>query len=342
MVRSLAAAIGAVKHPALDVETWIPDTPVFRQWAESALGLTFVYKAIERRGKWARLRETVLRPPRFAEHDKVLVLGDLPLAGVGHQTVFIHLAHLVAPQVDGYVSRSLSYRIQRWVLARNLKYTSKVIVQTSAMGDSLRRSYPRFEGAINVISSPSPIAGVRAVESLGRGRLFRFLFPAGALPHKNHAVLWATARCCLADSVPAEFLVTLDEAEAAKFDPRPANVVICGKLTAEKMVEAYAAADGLFFPSVLESYGLPLVEAMGAGLAIVAADRPYARCLCGDRAHYFSPYDSGAATKAIRDAIEAHHAGEKPQWGDRLGLIEPDWPSAARKFLAVVFEANGR
>jgi glycosyltransferase involved in cell wall biosynthesis len=62
------------------------------------------------------------------------------------------------------------------------------------------------------------------------------------------------------------------------------------------MAALYAQADCLLFPSKLETWGLPLTEAQAHGLAILAADLPYAHETIGEypRAAYFAPQDAAA------------------------------------------------
>jgi glycosyltransferase involved in cell wall biosynthesis len=56
-----------------------------------------------------------------------------------------------------------------------------------------------------------------------------------------------------------------------------------------ELVDLYRAVDACVFPSICESFGHPLVEAMAAGKPLVCADRPYARELCGEYALYVDP-----------------------------------------------------
>jgi glycosyltransferase involved in cell wall biosynthesis len=66
----------------------------------------------------------------------------------------------------------------------------------------------------------------------------------------------------------------------------------------------YSSADAFIYPSVVESFGHPLVEAMAAGLPIIAADVPINRELCGDAALFFSPFDSADLAHKIRTLMQ--------------------------------------
>lgn len=65
----------------------------------------------------------------------------------------------------------------------------------------------------------------------------------------------------------------------------------------------YAHAELFVFPSYLESFGLPLLEAMAAGTPLVASDLPVFREIADDAAFYADPHDSAALASAIESAL---------------------------------------
>ncbi|MFN0063060.1 MAG: glycosyltransferase family 4 protein [Myxococcaceae bacterium] len=72
-----------------------------------------------------------------------------------------------------------------------------------------------------------------------------------------------------------------------------------GVLKAEGLAKLYAEASLFVYPSVVESFGHPLAEAMAAQRPIVAADVPINRELCQDAAVYFSPFDPSSCAEAM-------------------------------------------
>ncbi len=62
----------------------------------------------------------------------------------------------------------------------------------------------------------------------------------------------------------------------------------------------YRDHDIFVFPSVAETFGHPLVEAMNSGMPIALAERPVNREVCGDAAVYFDPLSISQAVEKIQ------------------------------------------
>jgi glycosyltransferase involved in cell wall biosynthesis len=76
-----------------------------------------------------------------------------------------------------------------------------------------------------------------------------------------------------------------------------------GYLGGNALRAAYHNATILVMPSLVESGNITLTEAMTMGTPIVAADRAYARDLCGDAAVYFDPNRPAELAAVISDLI---------------------------------------
>lgn len=59
------------------------------------------------------------------------------------------------------------------------------------------------------------------------------------------------------------------------------NIVFEGSIPFEKLLSYYKSSHVLLFPSYIETLGLPLLEAAGAGIPIIVSDLPYARDVIG-------------------------------------------------------------
>ncbi len=79
----------------------------------------------------------------------------------------------------------------------------------------------------------------------------------------------------------------------------PANLFELGAAREEELVAIYQRADALIFPSTLEGFGLPLLEAMAAGCPVVSSDASSLPEVGGDAVLYFSPHDPAAAAAQV-------------------------------------------
>ena len=71
------------------------------------------------------------------------------------------------------------------------------------------------------------------------------------------------------------------------------RVHLVGELSDSALRDLYAGARGVVVPSLGEGFGIPLVEGMAVGTAIVVSDIPVFREIAGDVALYFDPHDPG-------------------------------------------------
>jgi len=77
------------------------------------------------------------------------------------------------------------------------------------------------------------------------------------------------------------------------------NVEELGYVAPSHLHALYTMADVYVFPSFIESFGHTMVEAMGHGLPVVAADTPVNREVCGQAARYFNTFDPDNCAEQI-------------------------------------------
>jgi glycosyltransferase involved in cell wall biosynthesis len=119
------------------------------------------------------------------------------------------------------------------------------------------------------------------------------------------------------------------------------DVARLGYVAAEDLPDLYAAARLLAYPSTLEGFGLPPLEAMAAGVPVLAADIPVLREVSGDAAHLVDPLDEDAiaAGLAALATEEPLRAALVARGRDRVR--EMGWRRPAEETLAVYREVAG-
>jgi len=220
----------------------------------------------------------------------------------------------------------IAFRMRRWLILRSARSADVVMTPTQAMLDELRRFVDVRKAVVNpygvAMSQPIEEAkrGVSKPLEVARNHAVRLLYVSMYYEYKNLRTL-----------LRALFLI--NKKDAAKFNlktttspswtgagwtlthqqdlrlARQAGIAehldFVGPLSREETESLYRASDIFVFPSLSESFGFPMAEAMSHGLPIVAADTPVNREVCGDAAVYFHPLSAeDLAERLLQLAID--------------------------------------
>ena len=169
-----------------------------------------------------------------------------------------------------------------------------------------------------------------------------FIYPATPLIYKNHILLLQALRL-LKEQNRSLFLkmrlhFTFGEEntlhlkdQACKLGVSEA-IVYEGVLPFKQLLSYYRSMDALLFPSYIETFGLPLLEAAGSGLPIIASDLPYVLDVIGgyEGVSYCNYKDAGAWASAIETLCQHEkktyssfqYPENKGGWKDFFALVE--------------------
>jgi glycosyltransferase involved in cell wall biosynthesis len=101
----------------------------------------------------------------------------------------------------------------------------------------------------------------------------------------------------------------------------------------------YPHARLFVFPSYLETFGHPLLEAMAAGVPVLAGDIPVSREVAGDAARYANPHDTRALARAMAALLDDPAGAQALVERGRTRVAEFSWDRSARAHLAL-FDAS--
>ena len=117
------------------------------------------------------------------------------------------------------------------------------------------------------------------------------------------------------------------------------DVVLTGHIEGEQLARAIASADILLHPSVTETFGNVLTEAMASGLAIVSAEAPNVRGMIENgETGLLRPAEAGALADAVALLIDA--PGERQRLGAaaRAASAAFGWDAASAAARAAYLE----
>jgi glycosyltransferase involved in cell wall biosynthesis len=198
--------------------------------------------------------------------------------------------------------------IRRTILA-GAKRSHAIIVQTETMRKRMLIDAPELDGRIHVIPSGFRTSSLNPVIRPDKKALIdnsshpRLIYVSHPSEHKNHINLVQALHDVARHFNQVSLLLTLEcDPPNQRYDSfvkeviktsitRGVNeyLIWLGILTPDEVSYALSNSDLMVFPSLSESFGLGLVEAMAASCPIVASDLPYAREVAGEAAAYFDP-----------------------------------------------------
>jgi glycosyltransferase involved in cell wall biosynthesis len=85
-------------------------------------------------------------------------------------------------------------------------------------------------------------------------------------------------------------------------------------------------AQALLFPSFTEGYGLPVLEALQAGLPVIAADLPVYREFAGNFPEYLDPLNASAWLEAVEAYSDSANRRRVRRVEALAGFRGPTWP----------------
>jgi glycosyltransferase involved in cell wall biosynthesis len=140
---------------------------------------------------------------------------------------------------------------------------------------------------------------------------YDFLYVATGEPHKNHLTLLEAWKLLASEGLYPSLCLTVSESdypvlarivEQTKADLK-LNIYNVPAASPSEMRQLYRQARAMVYPSVMESFGLPLVEARQAGLSIIAAELDYVRDLI-DPEESFDPHSPQSIARAIKRFLQ--------------------------------------
>ncbi len=139
------------------------------------------------------------------------------------------------------------------------------------------------------------------------------------------------------DPADRERIIRLAEAEGVKD-----LVEIVGVVPHSRLAAWYRGAAMLIYPSAVETFGLPPLEAMACGCPVVASNRTSVPEITGDGAINVDPDDIASLAGAIRGVLTRDNL----RWGLRVcgfaNVRRFTWEEAGRRTLAALREAVRR
>lgn len=260
--------------------------------------------------------------------------------------------------------QSLAIRVRRQMARWTMQASQSIVVPSNAMRQMILRYCPeippeRFSVIPHAFdlkhfcSGSALSATLQAKLEMAPPQTIRLLYVSHLEPHKDIATAIEVARLLTEAGEDFRLYLTMDRRDdpnaydALQMRIRKTGlserVINLGRVPEEEVYHLYQQCDIFLFPSLCESFGFPMKEALAMGLPIVAADTPINREMCGEAAYYFPPRDAKAAAWAVSKLI--HDKGLREQMSDlarrQFATTTLDWHTYAKAILSLISRTIG-
>lgn len=250
------------------------------------------------------------------------------------------------------VGRSSPTRtITSWLMARSARTATRVLTVSHAASQAIQTHLGIREDRISVVHNgsteppPSPAEPWDVVAPIGvRGGRPIVLSTGNRMPHKNFEGLLRAVAVLPPDRRPVTVIPGSHgpdplEPLVAELDLRR-DVVLPGWVTTAQLEALYAVADLYVCPSLTEGFGLPVVDALRRGCAVLANDIDVLREVGGDVASYADARDPQAFALAMQTRLQASKrpgdSARRIAWAQRFS-----WDAAAAGTAAALGQTLG-
>lgn len=310
------------------------------------------FRAVEAEIPWFTVREQLQLPRLVARerldlvhypHLTVPLASRTPFVITIHDLNYLDRAAIFADGGSGSRVRRAGYRVE---LAK-AKRARRLIAVSEHTRDSVVRELrlDPAQVAVTYEAADPPGAVEPDVSVLSRHGLDApfFLYVGAAYPYKNlarlidgFAQLGGDRKLVLAgdqeDFGPALKQRAADAGLAER-------VVFPGRVSDAELAALYGAALAYVFVSLSEGFGLPGLEAMRAGLPVVAAHAGSLPEICSDAAWYCDPHDVASIAEALAEVATDEQLRSRLVSLGQERAAEFSWRRTAEQTLAVYREA---
>jgi len=218
--------------------------------------------------------------------------------------------HDIIPLTQFWDRNELKRKIFIFYLKRALKYSTKIITISNTVADELRKNFKGIDKKIEIIYEFVDDKFTKQNQTYDRivDKPY-LLFVGNRRRHKNLSLL-VKAFATIKEKIPHYLVIAGNkDREKDEVDILVENlniqerVIQLIKLSDEDIVSLYRFADLFVFPSLLEGFGLPPLEAVSLGCPVILSDIPILREIFGEAGFYFNPHSEEDLAKTILKVI---------------------------------------
>jgi glycosyltransferase involved in cell wall biosynthesis len=247
------------------------------------------------------------------QNNDFLFFGNLPPLFLRNEKSTLFFQNLIMLKSAQSYHFSFKSKIKQWIEKKWLQFKISNVQTVVVQSELVKKLFQlEFNHAVVVVLPFFNDFEVTKHLDLKIKKEFDFIYVASADPHKNHLNLLKAWLRLKEEGFIFTLLLTLetlpDEEWALlnKINLEFTSIKLIKSSTRAELFELYQKSNALVYPSLIESYGLPLIEADRLKLPIVASDLAYVYEFV-QPAVTFDPND----VESIAQSLKQYMNGEK-------------------------------
>jgi glycosyltransferase involved in cell wall biosynthesis len=310
-------------------------------------------------GWLSRIHGDVIELPKKLEREKFSAIVSLTNFGpiwtsVPHiffQRNSLYYCSYYLAKITGRLK--LETLLRRRLAIESMKRADLIVTPSNAMAEMIRETCPavrnRFFSTLyhgfTTDSMQEPLA--EKFRSMLSVDSYKLLYPTHPAPHKGFDILFNLLALLKKEGLQCTLFTTIEKkdwpSEVEKYEKQIQklslndSIVFMGRIPQGQMGELYQACDLMIYPSLCESFGFSMIEAMGYNLPVIAADTPINKEICGEAVLYYPSLDSAAGAKAVKMALNDEVLNNLKKYGkEKTRSFDWSWKRYTKNFLNIM------
>lgn len=239
-----------------------------------------------------------------------------------------------------YSVKQLGYKI---ILNHSIKHSKKILVPSITVASEIIKEFALSEEKVVVTYEGIPLhKGNQKERKITKTRTPYLLYVGNLYPHKNAKKLIEAMEKV---KKPTELVIVcgrnvfLDrfkkELNAQSVKDR---IKLLGYVSDEKLASLYKNAEAFVFPTLHEGFGLPGLEAMTYGTAVICSNIPVLKEIYGNAAFYLDPHNVQDIAKKINKALNDKNLRNDLIKKGKVQIKKYSWRKMAQQTLNTYME----
>ena len=252
--------------------------------------------------------------------DLILNFGDIPARAPIKQLFYFDWPYAVYNNLSLWLrlkpKEIISKLAKRLYLLLTINRCNSFIVQTNTMKNRLRSINKKNNIYVIDVGFDETEAKNYQSKEVIINETPTLIYPTAMYPHKNMHILIDVAKILKLQNFKLKFELTIDSLSGnteANFCKKILKAglkdyfVFLGRLDRSALLEKIKNSTAIIMPTLIETYGLPYLEAQYLRKPMFTSKRDFSEDVCGHSAFYFDPLNPDDIAKVIINNINNKH-----------------------------------